>query len=114
MANTLYGSTKQTASIASGGTTSQPIGLQGNRLLAIQTPAALTGTALTFLASFDDETYAPLYNSSGAVSVTVAASRYIAVEPADFAGVEYLKVVSGSAEGAARSITLVCGKVLAN
>jgi hypothetical protein len=94
------------ASIASGQTTSAAISLGGFSLVGILTPAALTGTAFTFTVSADGTTYVPLYNSAGAVSYTVAASRYIAINPVDFYGVKFLKIVSGSSEAATRALTL--------
>jgi len=113
---TLYGTAKVIASIASGGTTSQVIGLQGRTLLGIQTPAALTGTALTFEGSHDGETFVPLYDDAGTpaqISLTVTTSRGYSLDPSKFAAWEYIKVVSGSAEGAARQIVLLTGRVLA-
>jgi hypothetical protein len=108
----LIGSNIVVASIASGGTTSDMVNLMNRRLLAIQLPAAFTGTALTFQASYDGITFATLYIDGADVSLTVAQGKYVAVDPATFAGVEILKVISGSAEGAARSIVLICGEVL--
>lgn len=81
--------------------------ISGFSLVGISLPAALTGTALTFtVCNTLAGTYVPLYNAAGVVSYTVAASRYVAIDPKDFQGVAYLKIVSGSAEGAAR--TLIC------
>lgn len=93
--------------IANGQTVSALITTGGFSLCGILLPAAFTGTTLTFLVcNTAGGTFQPLYNSAGAVSYTVAASRYIAIDPKDFAGVAFLKIVSGSAEGALR--TLVC------
>jgi|WetSurMetagenome_2_1015567.scaffolds.fasta_scaffold219111_1 hypothetical protein len=95
------------ASIANGGTESSALNLKGFSLAGIFMPAAFTGTAISFKASTAiDGTFEPVYNSSGAVSYTVAASRYVAIDPKDFQGIQFLKVVSGSAEGAARTLTL--------
>lgn len=106
------GQKKVKVSIASGGTTSGMADLQNRRLLAIQMPAAFTGSALTFQGSHDGETFATLYSSGSDVSVAVAAGKYVAIDPAIFAGVEYLKVISGSAEGAARELQLITGQIL--
>lgn len=93
--------------IASGQTTSGVVSTGGMALCGILMPAAFTGTALTFVVcNTSGGTYQPLYNSSGQVSYTVAASRYIAITPVDFAGVAFFKIVSGSSEGATR--TLIC------
>lgn len=97
------------ATIANGQTTSSLVKLVGFNLVGIQTPAALTGTTLTFQAcNSDGSTCVPLkVTSSGtALSQTVTTSSYYAMDPVNFHGVAYLKLVSGSSEGGARSITL--------
>lgn len=93
--------------IANGQTASSAISGGGMVLCGINIPAAFTGTTITFTVSSSlAGTYNPLYNSSGQVSYTVAPSRYVAIVPQDFAGVAFFKIVSGSSEGAAR--TLIC------
>lgn len=93
--------------IASSGTTSAAVHSNGMSLVGIQLPATMTSTAITFTASKDGVTYVPLYNSSGQVSYTIASGRFIAVNPVDFYGVPYFKVVTGSSEGASRALTLI-------
>lgn len=90
-------------------TTSAAISLKGMALVALKMPAALTGTAITFTACDTiDGTYVPLKvtTSGTALSYTVAASGYYAVDPAAFQGIPFLKIVSGSTEAAARTIVL--------
>jgi hypothetical protein len=70
------------------------------------TPAALTGTAITFQMSSDGVTYVAVNKDGAALSVVVTTSKYIVVNPADFAGARFIKLVSGSAEGADRVLTL--------
>jgi hypothetical protein len=106
--NDLLAPARRTVTIANGQTTSDALDCINGTVVGILTPAALTGTAFTFSVSADGVTYATLYDSSGAaVSFTVAASRYVYVDPAIFAGLRYVKVISGSSEGAQRIITLV-------
>lgn len=93
--------------IASSGTTSAAIQTGGMSLVGIQFPATMTSTALTFTVSKDGVTYVPLYNSAGQVSYTIAGGRYIAINPVDFYGATYFKIVTGSSEGAARSLTAI-------
>lgn len=101
-----------TVTIASSGTTSTAISMTRNRVpLAVLTPAALTGTTFTFQASVDGTNFYDLYNGSSAYSVTVASSRYIALNPDVFQGVFYIRIVSGSAEGASRTIYIVSGEL---
>lgn len=91
--------------IANGTTTSAAINLSGFSLIGIQFPTTFTGTAVTFTMSPTlTGTYIPVYNSSGQVSYTVAQARYYAINPADLDGCQYLKIVSGSSEGGARTL----------
>ena len=82
-------------------------------LVGIVMPGTWTAANLTFQASNDNSTFTDLYNAAGTeVTVTAAASRWIAIDPADFAGVAYLKVRSGTSgsavnQGANRTIGLV-------
>lgn len=100
-----------TVTIASSGTTSTALTLQGNRVpLALITPASLTGTSFTFQGSNDDATYTQIYNEGTAYSVTVAASRFVALARQPFEGVRYLKVISNSSEAASRSIVVINGE----
>lgn len=95
------------AVIAAAGTTSAAILLYGLRAVGIFIPSAFTGTTITFTVSSDGVTYVPLYDSAGTqVSITVSTSRYIYFDPVIFAGIAYLKVVSGSTEGTARTLTI--------
>lgn len=93
--------------IASGQTVSAALDLQGLALTAIQIPAAFTGASITFQGSFDNSTFQAIYNTSNtAYSITVGTSRTYAINPADFAGFRYIKIVSASAEGAERTIVV--------
>lgn len=97
-----------TGTIASSGTKTGSIAIGPNTVMAVQTPASMTGTELTFEISNDDTTFVPLRDSAGAaiaVTVDTTAAAY-ALNANDFAGFNYIKVVSGSAEGADRDIVL--------
>lgn len=97
----------QQVTIASGQTVSAFIKTGGFSLVGIKVPAAFTGVALTFqMCDTEGGTYVPVYNALGPVSYTVAPGRYVAIDPKDFYGIAFLKIVSGTAEGATR--TLVC------
>jgi len=98
----------KTTTIANGQTASSEVDLEGFVLVGFETPAALTGTAMTFtVASAAAGTHKALKTSGGsALSFTVAASGYYSVDPVNFWGVRILKLVSGSAEGAERTLTL--------
>lgn len=83
-------------------------------LVGFYTPAALTGTAMTFQAAPNASgTYVEVVDGAtgSAYSVTVAASKYIALDPAKTYGINQVKLVSGSSEAADRTITLVYRRV---
>jgi hypothetical protein len=100
-----------TATILDSASTSNAVDLSGTSLLGFITDAALDGTAFTFTVS--DElagTYVPLKRMSdgAALVAAVGTSAQYATNPADFASVRFLKIVSGTAQsGAATAIKLV-------
>ena len=96
------------AVIANGGTVSAEVDLgDGFMLVGVSTPT-LTGTALTFqVATASGGTYRAMEKDDGnAYSLTVESSKYYPVNPDHFLGVRFLKVVSGSAECAERTLIL--------
>lgn len=98
------------ASIIISTTTSSAVATQGCALVGIQLPAAFTGTTITFqVATSLAGTYQTLKSttSGSSLSYTVAQGTYVAIDPKDFQGVQFIKVVSGSSEAAARSLTLM-------
>lgn len=88
----------QTASLDAAASLSDAVNLGGLRLFGIVMPASWTAAALTFQVSFDEgASWSNLYDASGSeVSVTVAASRAITLDPVIFAAVPMLKVRSGT------------------
>ena len=91
--------------ISSSGTVSSALDLQGRALVGFLLPAAFTGTAVTFQVSADGVTYTAVYNTSNsALSATVTQGREYALSPTDLLTAQYVKLVSGSSEGAARTI----------
>jgi hypothetical protein len=100
-----------TATILDSASTSDAVDLLGTSLLGFITDAALDGTAFTFTVS--DElagTYVPLRRMSDGMPLTaiVSTSGQYATNPADFASVRFLKIVSGTAQsGAATTVKLV-------
>jgi hypothetical protein len=112
--------TYQTATIASSGTTSGAvstgiIGTENTQLMGLEFPAAMTGTSMTFTGSrSSDGTYVTITEVGGAsnYTVTVSAGKFVPVEPRVFATFPFIKLVSGSAEGAERSIIIHSRPVL--
>lgn len=97
---------------------SQRVGDARTALVGIVTdPTGWTAAVLTFDVSADGTTYYPLYNAAGTeVSIPSAmlstTSAWIALDPADFAGVAFVKLRSGTKaatvnQGAARALSLV-------
>lgn len=101
---------KLTVTIASGQTASGAFDRAHYSIMGIITPGTLTGTALGFSAS--DElagTYRTVYKDGTAASVAMAADRAIGIDDLALALApwRFLKLVSGSAEGAAREFTVI-------
>lgn len=95
------------ATIANGATTSGAVDLTGTTLVGLHMPAAFTATAVTFtVAESAGGTYRTLYSAGADVTITVAAAKYVALDPSVFAGARFIRIVSGAAEGAARTIIL--------
>lgn len=98
---------QSSAVIPLNGTSTPAIALGGMTIVGVQLPAALTGTALSFQASTDIAgTFTDVYNAAGKISITVAASRWVTLDPKDFQGLQFIKIVSGSTELAARTLGL--------
>lgn len=95
------------AAIAAGQAASDPVDLGGTTLCGLYLPAAFTGTSLTFQASPSaGGTYQTIQKSGADLSIAVAPGKYAALSPGDFAGVQFLKIVSNANEAAPRSLTL--------
>ena len=97
-----------TVTIANGGTVSNGVDLGDAQLAGIILPAAFTGVALTFQGSHDGVTYFAVTKLDGTtLTAVVAPAKYVQVPIDALQGVRFLKVVSGSAEAAARNIILM-------
>lgn len=102
-----------TVTIPSGGALSNAVDLDGVKLLGIQMPAAWDAANLTFQVSADGNSFADFYNQSGSeVVINANANRYIALDPALFAGIRYLRIRSGTSaapvnQTASRTLRLV-------
>lgn len=101
------------STIASGQGKSGVIDLLSATLCGVRIPAAFTGTAITFESSKTATgTFDAVKDGAGnSISKTVAASQYIALDPSLFAGIRFLKIVSGSNEAADRVVTAVARPV---
>lgn len=103
-----------TVTIPNAGTSTANIPMDLSKIpLAIEMPAAFTGTAITFKGtSTPGGTPVPIYYESTLYSVTVAPSRFVSLNRAAFEGVKYLQIVSnaGGGETAQRDFQLVTGE----
>lgn len=98
-----------TAVIAASGTASGAVDLGGGYMATeLQFPAAFTGATVTFTTSNSlGGTYQTLQDKTGsAITYTVTQAKNTRLEPKDFWGVRYFKIVSASTEGSARTITV--------
>lgn len=99
----------QTAVIASGQTTSGAVDLSGCTLCGLFMPSSFTGTSIKIqAATASDGTFVTVQDGAGAdYSLTVSTSKYVPVSNlAIVAGLRFIKLVSGSSEGADRTISL--------
>lgn len=96
-----YGRTVTSVTVADGQTTTPAVAVEGMKVLGVYIPTGLDGTTIGFTACDTlAGTYLSVQDSGGAISYTVAASRYLALDPAKFLGIAYLKIVLGSQTGA--------------
>jgi hypothetical protein len=84
------------------------INLKGKTAVALIMPAAFSGTEITFQGSTDGSTYTDIISSAGAtVTITVAASKTVVLDEANFYGVDSIKVLSVTTQAAERAIKVV-------
>jgi hypothetical protein len=99
--------------ITSGQSLSPAIALGAMTLVGISMPAGWDAAALTFQVSVDDATYQELFDRLGAAIQSAAtANIYIELDPVTWAGINSLKIRSGTsgapvAQSADRVLNLV-------
>lgn len=113
-ANRTQGKRSQTVTIAGGATASSAAYLEDFVLCGFITPAAFTGTSVTFQGSLDNSTFTTIYDYTNTVIgvSTVVTSRAYSLNVIDFLGWPYIKIVSNGAEGAARDVILLSTRAL--
>lgn len=95
--------------IASGKTTSAFLPIAGFLPVGLYIDPGMTSTTVTF-ASATGANGNPSTISDGAggsYTRTFAAGNYVPLDPATFSGVDFLEVIFGSSEGAARNCVLI-------
>ncbi|MBX9583664.1 MAG: hypothetical protein K2X87_25460 [Gemmataceae bacterium] len=95
------------------GTTSKAVALAGQTICGLYLPSGFAGTAVSFTAcDTPDGTYVAVKDDTGtAISYTVSASSFCRIRPSDLAGIQFLKVVSGSSEAAGTAAKLAVREV---
>jgi hypothetical protein len=115
---TTFGSSKdftKTVTIEVGNTESDSINLGGASIVGIFPDTNIKGTSVKFKASADNATFVDyIKNDSAAppvvsdVEATVTANKWLGLNATDFAGIQYVKLVSGTTQAGSDSvITLV-------
>lgn len=94
---------KHTFTIAQGATTSNAILMDGRSITKIEFPT-MTGTSLTITEADEGGTYRTVGSESGALTIVAPSTRLVHLNPGLTIGLGYIKLVSGSAEAAARTI----------
>lgn len=100
-----------TATIANGQTTSGEVNTRGLHVIGLHFPAAFTGASVTLQRAKDTGgTFGEVrdLNNGGSFSIPVTAGAYVPIDPALTLGIQYLKIVAASAQGAEREIEVVC------
>lgn len=91
------------------------VDLIGMSLVGVFIPSTFDGTAITLTAcNTQGGTYLPVYDKAGnAYTITTAASRYVYFNPADFAGIRFIKFVTGTSQTTTSTVfVLVLAPVL--
>jgi hypothetical protein len=107
------------ATILSGTALSAAVNIGSKQIVGIAMPAAWTAASISLQVSLDGgTTWLELINTAGAVSYTVAASQFLALDPATLHGVNAIKVRSGTSgsavnQGADRIVGLAVRSLIA-
>ena len=101
-----------TCTIENGGSLSGAVDLGGRKLVAIVMPSGWDAAGMTFQASPDGVNFFNVYDGATERNLTVAASYYSALNIADWVGIRWVKIRSGTAASAVnqtaeRTLTLV-------
>jgi hypothetical protein len=113
----LVNSSAAKVKILAGQTESDVFNASGASVLAFATSENFTTSDVTFLASLDSVNFYPLWDGYSNTQVSmpaVEASKFIKIFPADFAGVQALKLVSSVAQLEDTEIQISSGPILGN
>lgn len=96
-----------TITVANSTTVSAAIYVGQKVPISLQMPATFTGATIGFQGSYDNVTYQTVNSGGAAYTEQVAASKDVALNGDILKAFPYLKLVSGSAEGADRVIVVL-------
>lgn len=86
------------AFIRNGQSQSDDLDLGAYRLVGLSIPATFEPTTVSFLTSFDGATWNPVFDASGIeVTVSVGTNRRVALNPATFYGLKWVRIRGGTA-----------------
>lgn len=103
----------QTMTIANGASVSGSLQMYGQSVIRVVMPSGWTAAVITVQTSGDGSTWNDLYDRDGnEYTIQAAAGRSIIIAPADFAGMNYIRLRSGTSsaavnQGAQRDIVLI-------
>ena len=81
---------------------------QDKMVTGVITPSAFTSISISFEAGIDINSMIPLHNENGVlIAVPIAASRHSILDPSDFVGIRFIRILSASAEAAERTLQIV-------
>ena len=96
----------------SGDQTSEEIDLKGFALVGVVTPPELDSTEATIEVSPDGEVWVPVHNRAGeTVTIALAPSRCVALEPAELAGFKRVRLALNFEETAERELKIAVRKL---
>ena len=105
----------KTVTIANGQTVSDALSLGGATIVGLITDANITGTSIKFQTSIDNVTFLDYKGNDDTpavkdveLAVTATTANWYGLNATDFAGVQYIKLVAGTAQsGSDTTLTLV-------
>lgn len=99
----------QSVTILDSQTTSSAVDLYGTNVVGIIVPSGFDGATITFKGSTSiDGTFYDLFNSNDVqLTVNVTAGRMYQFNSADLAAIQYIKLVSDSAQSGDTALTLI-------
>lgn len=103
-----------TVVIEAAGTLSTSLNLIGSTILGFYFPAGFTESDITFQASKDGETFYEMKDgySGNPINISEVAASYARVLPADFVGVNIIRLVCATPQVSRVEISVACGPIL--